>query len=164
MMRLFYILFIFVLVASCGSKKKVTDTKINNSINEKINSIVEESRQKVDSIIKVSELNGKVIITEIEYDTTTPTDSTTNRPKVKKETNTTIDFSKKDSTNINSKEDDNIKSTTDESKQNNTVIENKEEEEKEESAFFYYLYRFVLGLIALTLIVFVLKVFVGSRT
>lgn len=159
MIRYIFILTIVVTLFSCGSKKKVTNTEIDNNVKERIDGFIEESKKSVYSTIDISKIEGKIIITEIEYDTSTSVDSVTNKPKVKKETITSIDFSKNDSTKTDNTINDNTKSNISKDKEDNSNIKTVIENEKKESSFFYYLYRCAILAGILFVIVFIIGLY-----
>ena len=130
-----------MLFLSCGSKRKVANTDISDVVKEKIDCFIEENKKEVSSILDISSMDGKIVIVETEYDTSTPVDSITNKPKIKKETTTSIDFSKNDTT-----------------KSINTIDTNINKKEKKESTFFYYLYRCLFVLLIFAVIITIYKV------
>lgn len=154
---LLFVIFI-MLFLSCGSKKKVVNTSIDDTIKERIESFVEENRKEVSSLLDISSIDGKIVIVETEYDTSTPIDSITNKPKIKKETTTTVDFSKNDTTKSINTVDTSINKKETKDKEENINLNNIIEEEKKESTFFYYLYRCLFVLLIFAVIFVIYKV------
>lgn len=147
-----------MLFLSCGSKRKVANTDISDVVKEKIDCFIEENKKEVSSILDISSMDGKIVIVETEYDTSTPVDSITNKPKIKKETTTSIDFSKNDTTKSINTIDTNINKKETKDKEENINLNSIVEEEKKESTFFYYLYRCLFVLLIFAVIITIYKV------
>lgn len=155
-----YLLFVILMMLflSCGSKRKVVNTDISDVVKEKIDCFIEENKKEVSSILDISSMDGKIVIVETEYDTSTPVDSITNKPKIKKETTTSIDFSKNDTTKSINTIDTNINKKETKDKEENINLNSIVEEEKKESTFFYYLYRCLFVLLIFAVIITIYKV------
>lgn len=155
-----YLLFVILMMLflSCGSKRKVANTDISDVVKEKIDCFIEENKKEVSSILDISSMDGKIVIVETEYDTSTPVDSITNKPKIKKETTTSIDFSKNDTTKSINTIDTNINKKETKDKEENINLNSIVEEEKKESTFFYYLYRCLFVLLIFAVIITIYKV------
>ena len=157
-MKYLLFLILMILFLSCGSRKKVVNTDISDVVKEKIDCFIEENKKEVSSILDISSMDGKIVIVETEYDTSTPVDYITNKPKIKKETTTSIDFSKNDTTKTNSNIDTNINKKKTKDKEENINLNSVVEEEKKESTFFYYLYRCLFVFIIFVSVFIIYKV------
>lgn len=147
-----------MLFLSCGSKRKVANTDISDVVKERIDCFIEENKKEASSILDISSMDGRIVIVETEYDTSTPVDSITNKPKIKKETTTSIDFSKNDTTKSINTIDTNINKKETKDKEENINLNSIVEEEKKESTFFYYLYRCLFVLLIFAVIFVIYKV------
>lgn len=152
------IIILFVLLSSCGSKKKVVST--NEYVTEDLSTIIlkEETKKELSNKIDVSFLEGKITITEIEYDTTKPAD-TTGRPIIKKETTSIIDFAKKDTTVTDTTIDHTVNTKEDTSKRVESDKSYTSESEREESSFMSYLYKIIVSIIVVIFSVLIYKAF-----
>ena len=152
----YFILFPF-LSTSCSTKQEALNISLQESINEQINSILNSEKEKFNSKMNVSYLDGKITINEIEYDTNTDIDSLTRKPVVKKEKSTIIDFLKNDSILIERKITESSKDSTSINK--NTDLNQNIEKNKtgESSTFLSYIYKIGIVLIILLIIILIYK-------
>lgn len=151
-----FILFL-LLLTSCSTKREALNFSLQESISEQINSILNSEKEKFNSKINISYLDGKITINEIEYDTNTDIDSLTRKPVVKKEKSTIVDFLKNDSILIEKKITESSKDSTSVNK--NTDLNQNIEKDKaiESSAFLSYMYKIGIVLIILLIIILIYK-------
>lgn len=149
-----FILFL-LLLTSCSTKREALNFSLQESISEQINSILNSEKEKFNSKINISYLDGKITINEIEYDTNTNIDSFTRKPVVKKEKSTIIDFLKNDSILIEKKITESSKDSTSVNK--NTDLNQNIEKNKtiDSSTFLSYIYKIGIVLIILLIIILI---------
>lgn len=148
---------LFVLLLSCGSKKKVVSTNEYVSNNKVTTESIEEIKRDFSKQIDISSLEGKIIITEIEYDTNS-IDSISGKPLVKKETTSVIDFAKKDTSRTENDIHNTITTKKDVVEDSNKTITSVSET-KTESNFMSYLYKIIVSLIILIFSFLIYKAF-----
>lgn len=154
---IFYFILFLLSLTSCSTKREALNFSLQESISEQINSILNSEKEKFNSKINISYLDGKITINEIEYDTNTDIDSLTRKPVVKKEKSTIIDFLKNDSILIEKKITESSKDSTSVNK--NTDLNQNIEKNKtvESSTFLLYIYKIGIVLIILLIIILIYK-------
>lgn len=152
------ILVSLLALSSCGSRKSTTATHVDSSHIERIESQIQEDKNRYVIETIRGELNEDVQIRIIEYDTDKPVDLSTGKPPVKKETfidsntNKKEDLEKKEVENTQKKENTTI------DKENNQVTDIKTVENRQESKQIYYLALILISIsILVILLYFIIK-------
>lgn len=157
-----FVFFIFVFFvsafASCSSKKEAIRVEMDKSIRDQINMILDSRKKNSNNSIDVSFINGKVRIHEVEY--YEKPDSVTNEPVVKKETETFIDFERKDTSSVDIFDSDSSYIIFTRDSVHNYTGDFMNEEQKEETSFMKYIYK---SLIALSVLLSILFLFLFFR-
>lgn len=154
---IFYFILFLLSLTSCSTKREALNFSLQESISEQINSILNSEKEKFNSKINISYLDGKIAINEIEYDTNTDIDSLTRKPVIKKEKSTIIEFLKNDSILIEKKITESSKDSISVNK--NTDLNQNMEKNKtaESSTFLSYIYKIGIVLIILLIIILIYK-------
>lgn len=146
-------------LTSCSTKQEALNMSLQESISEQINSILNSDKEKFNSKINISYLDGKITINEIEYDTNSGIDSLTKKPIVKKEKNTTISFLKNDSVLIEKKVSENSRDSVVVKRDTNLNQNIDKDKTVESSTFISYLYKIGIVVIILLIVILLYKVF-----
>ena len=85
-------------LSSCGSRRQVSDTSIDNRLISRIETMIDEVMDRKIVEIKTSDLNADIVITEREFDTDKDVDPTTGERPVSSQTDTHIVIGRRDST------------------------------------------------------------------
>lgn len=154
---IFYFILFLLSLTSCSTRREALNFSLQESISEQINSILNSEKEKFNSKINISYLDGKIAINEIEYDTNTDIDSLTRKPVIKKEKSTIIEFLKNDSILIEKKITESSKDSISVNK--NTDLNQNMEKNKtaESSTFLSYIYKIGIVLIILLIIILIYK-------
>ena len=129
--------FMFVCLSltflSCGSRKEVSDLRIDVDTMRRIEAIVNSLTEERTVDVRRSELNGDITIREIEFDTDKPIDPETGERPVIRETETNIRIENKDSVAVidTLSRKDNVDISR--SDNDDVVIDSEIEKEKKES-------------------------------
>lgn len=151
----FIISVLFLILASCSSRREAIKTNIETSVKEEVESFLDNFSRKTDASIDVSLLDGKIIITEIEFDTNS-TDSV--KPE-KKRTVTEIDFIKKDSSKADVKIINKVNNDVVEKKDSASVTEDESDIDSDGPSALKYIYRILIVMVVLALVVFLIRRF-----
>lgn len=151
----FIIFILFLISASCSSRREAIKTNIETSVKEEMESFLNNFNRKTDASIDVSLLDGKIIITEIEFDTSSK-DSV--KPE-KKRTVTEIDFIKKDSSKADIRIINKINNDVIEKKDSASVVENESDIDDDGPSALKYVYRILIVAVILSLVIFLIRRF-----
>lgn len=151
----FIISVLFLISASCSSRREAIKTNIETSVKEEVESFLDNFSRKTDASIDVSLLDGKIIITEIEFDTNS-TDSV--KPE-KKRTVTEIDFIKRDSSKADVKIINKVNNDVVEKKDSASVTEDESDIDSDGPSALKYIYRILIVMVVLALVVFLIRRF-----
>ena len=113
-----------LFLSSCGSRRQVSDTSIDNRLIGRIETMIDEVMDRKIVEIRTSDLNADIVITERKFDTTKEVDPSTGERPVSSQTDAHIVIGRRDST-----------VTTDSLGVDKTItgIEDKDIDDKEES-------------------------------
>lgn len=120
---------------------------------DEIESALNKFDRKKDASIDISRLNGKITITEIEYDTNSGGDT---NPQ-KRKTTTEINFTKEDSLKADVTIINRVNDETRINKDSTEVVNNESESGPDKSVWLKYIFRIILGISVLILAIFVAK-------
>jgi hypothetical protein len=87
-----------LFLSSCGSRRKVSDTSIDNRLISRIETMIDEAMDRRIVEIKTSDLNADIVITERKFDTGKDVDPATGERPVSSQTDTHIVIGRRDST------------------------------------------------------------------
>lgn len=87
-----------LFLSSCGSRRQVSDTSIDNRLISRIETMIDEAMDRKIVEIKTSDLNADIVITERKFDTTKEVDPSTGERPVSSRTDTHIVIGRRDST------------------------------------------------------------------
>lgn len=87
-----------LFLSSCGSRRQVSDTSIDNRLISRIETMIDEVMDRKIVEIKTSDLNADIVITERKFDTTKEVDPSTGERPVSSRTDTHIVIGRRDST------------------------------------------------------------------
>lgn len=87
-----------LFLSSCGSRKQVSDTSIDNRLISRIEAMINEVIDRKVVEIKTSDLNADIIITERKFDTDKDVDPATGERPVSSVTDAHIVIGRRDST------------------------------------------------------------------
>ena len=150
-----YTCIIMFAMASCSIRREAIKTNIETSVKEEMESLLNDISRKTDASIDVSRLDGKIIITEIEFDTSS-TDSV--KPE-KKRTVTEIDFVKRDSSKADVKIINKVNNDVTEKKDSTSVTEDESDIDSDGPSALKYIYRILIVMVVLALVVFLIRRF-----
>lgn len=85
-------------LSSCGSRRQVSDTSIDNRLISRIETMIDEVMDRKIVEIKTSDLSADIVITEREFDTDKDVDPATGERPVSSQTDTHIVIGRRDST------------------------------------------------------------------
>lgn len=85
-------------LSSCGSRRQVSDTSIDNRLISRIETMIDEVMDRKIVEIKTSDLNADIVITERKFDTDKDVDPATGERPVSSRTDTHIVIGRRDST------------------------------------------------------------------
>lgn len=85
-------------LSSCGSRRQVSDTSIDNRLISRIETMIDEVMDRKIVEIKTSDLNADIVITERKFDTDKDVDPATGERPVSSQTDTHIVIGRRDST------------------------------------------------------------------
>ena len=86
-----------LFLSSCGSRRQVSDTSIDNRLISRIETMIDEVMDRKIVEIRTSDLNADIVITEREFDTDKDVDPTTGERPVSSQTDTHIVIGRRDS-------------------------------------------------------------------
>ena len=87
-----------LFLSSCGSRRQVSDTSIDNRLISRIETMIDEVMDRKIVEIRTSDLNADIIITERKFDTGKDVDPATGERPVSSQTDTHIVIGRRDST------------------------------------------------------------------
>lgn len=87
-----------LFLSSCGSRRQVSDTSIDNRLISRIETMIDEVVDRKIVEIRTSDLNADIVITERKFDTTKEVDPSTGERPVSSQTDAHIVIGRRDST------------------------------------------------------------------
>lgn len=87
-----------LFLSSCGSRRQVRDTSIDNRLISRIETMIDEVMDRKIVEIRTSDLNADIVITERKFDTTKDVDPSTGERPVSSQTDAHIVIGRLDST------------------------------------------------------------------
>lgn len=87
-----------LFLSSCGSRRQVSDTSIDNRLISRIETMIDEVMDRKIVEIRTSDLNADIVITERKFDTTKEVDPSTGERPVSSHTDAHIVIGRRDST------------------------------------------------------------------
>ncbi len=87
-----------LFLSSCGSRRQVSDTSIDNRLISRIETMIDEVMDRKIVEIRTSDLNADIVITERKFDTTKEVDPSTGERPVSSQTDAHIVIGRRDST------------------------------------------------------------------
>lgn len=87
-----------LFLSSCGSRRQVSDTSIDNRLISSIETMIDEVMDRKIVEIRTSDLNADIVITERKFDTTKEVDPSTGERPVSSQTDAHIVIGRLDST------------------------------------------------------------------
>ena len=87
-----------LFLSSCGSRRQVSDTSIDNRLISRIETMIDEVMDRKIVEIRTSDLNADIVITERKFDTTKEVDPATGERPVSSQTDAHIVIGRRDST------------------------------------------------------------------
>lgn len=87
-----------LFLSSCGSRRQVSDTSIDNRLISRIDMMIDEVMDRKIVEIRTSDLNADIVITERKFDTTKEVDPSTGERPVSSQTDAHIVIGRRDST------------------------------------------------------------------
>lgn len=97
-LRAIFCLGLSLSLSSCGSRRQVSDTSIDNRLISRIETMIDEVMDRKIVEIKTSDLNADIVITERKFDTDKDVDPATGERPVSSQTDTHIVIGRRDST------------------------------------------------------------------
>lgn len=86
-----------LFLSSCGSRRRVSDTSIDNRLISRIETMIDEVMDRRIVEIKTSDLNADIVIIERKFDTTKEVDPSTGERPVSSQTDAHIVIGRRDS-------------------------------------------------------------------
>lgn len=96
-LRAIFCLGLSLFLSSCGSRRQVSDTSIDNRLISRIETMIDEVMDRKIVEIKTSDLNADIVITERKFDTDKDVDPATGKRPVSSQTDTHIVIGRRDS-------------------------------------------------------------------
>lgn len=87
-----------LFLSSCGSRRQVSDTSIDNRLISRIETMIDEVMDRKIVEIRTSDLNADIVITDRKFDTTKEVDPSTGERPVSSQTDAHIVIGRRDST------------------------------------------------------------------
>lgn len=122
-----------LFLSSCGSRRQVSDTSIDNRLISRIETMIDEAMDRRIVEIKTSDLNADIVITERKFDTTKEVDPSTRERPVSSQTDAHIVIGRRDSTVVADSIGINKKMNDIENIDNKIDIKSKDVDDKKES-------------------------------
>lgn len=97
-LRAIFCLGLSLFLSSCGSRRQVSDTSIDNRLISRIETMIDEVMDRKIVEIRTSDLNADIVITERKFDTTKEVDPSTGDRPVSSQTDAHIVIGRRDST------------------------------------------------------------------
>lgn len=122
-----------LFLSSCGSRRQVSDTSIDNRLISRIETMIDEVMDRKIVEIRTSDLNADIVITERKFDTTKEVDPSTGERPVSSQTDAHIVIGRRDSTVVADSIGINKKMNDIENIDNKIDIKSKDVDDKKES-------------------------------
>lgn len=122
-----------LFLSSCGSRRQVSDTSIDNRLISRIETMIDEVMDRKIVEIRTSDLNADIVITERKFDTTKDVDPSTGERPVSSQTDAHIVIGRRDSTVVADSIGINKKMNDIENIDNKIDIKSKDVDDKKES-------------------------------
>lgn len=122
-----------LFLSSCGSRRQVSDTSIDNRLISRIETMIDEVMIRKIVEIRTSDLNADIVITERKFDTTKDVDPSTGERPVSSQTDAHIVIGRRDSTVVADSIGINKKMNDIENIDNKIDIKSKDVDDKKES-------------------------------
>lgn len=122
-----------LFLSSCGSRRQVSDTSIDNRLISMIETMIDEVMDRKIVEIRTSDLNADIVITERKFDTTKDVDPSTGERPVSSQTDAHIVIGRRDSTVVADSIGINKKMNDIENIDNKIDIKSKDVDDKKES-------------------------------
>lgn len=122
-----------LFLSSCGSRRQVSDTSIDNRLISRIETMIDEVMDRKIVEIRTSDLNADIVITERKFDTTKEVDPSTVERPVSSQTDAHIVIGRRDSTVVADSIGINKKMNDIENIDNKIDIKSKDVDDKKES-------------------------------
>lgn len=122
-----------LFLSSCGSRRQVSDTSIDNRLISRIETMIDEVMDLKIVDIMTSDLNADIVITERKFDTTKDVDPSTGERPVSSQTDAHIVIGRRDSTVVADSIGINKKMNDIENIDNKIDIKSKDVDDKKES-------------------------------
>lgn len=122
-----------LFLSSCGSRRQVSDTSIDNRLISRIETMIDEVMDRKIVEIRTSDLNADIVITERKFDTTKEVDPSTRERPVSSQTDAHIVIGRRDSTVVADSIGINKKMNDIENIDNKIDIKSKDVDDKKES-------------------------------
>lgn len=97
-LRAVFCLGLSLSLSSCGSRRQVSETSIDNRLISRIETMIDEVMDRKIVEIKTSDLNADIVITKRKFDTDKDVDPATGERPVSSQTDTHIVIDRRDST------------------------------------------------------------------
>ena len=97
-LRAVFCLGLSLFLSSCGSRRQVSDTSIDNRLISRIETMIDEVMDRKIVEIRTSDINADIVITERKFDTTKEVDPSTGERPVSSQTDAHIVIGRRDST------------------------------------------------------------------
>lgn len=122
-----------LFLSSCGSRRQVSDTSIDNRLISRIETMIDEVMDRKIVEIRTSDLNADIVIIERKFDTTKEVDPATGERPVSSQTDAHIVIGRRDSTVVADSIGINKKMNDIENIDNKIDIKSKDVDDKKES-------------------------------
>lgn len=122
-----------LFLSSCGSRRQVSDTSIDNRLISRIETMIDEVMDRKIVEIRTSDLNADIVITERKFDTTKDVDPSTGERPVSSQTDAHIVIGRRDRTVVADSIGINKKMNDIENIDNKIDIKSKDVDDKKES-------------------------------
>lgn len=122
-----------LFLSSCGSRRQVSDTSIDNRLISRIETMIDEVMDRKIVEIRTSDLNADIVIIERKFDTTKDVDPSTGERPVSSQTDAHIVIGRRDSTVVADSIGINKKMNDIENIDNKIDIKSKDVDDKKES-------------------------------
>lgn len=122
-----------LFLSSCGSRRQVSDTSIDNRLISRIETMIDEVMDRKIVEIRTSDLNADIVITDRKFDTTKDVDPSTGERPVSSQTDAHIVIGRRDSTVVADSIGINKKMNDIENIDNKIDIKSKDVDDKKES-------------------------------
>lgn len=132
-LRAIFCLGLSLFLSSCGSRRQVSDTSIDNRLISRIETMIDEVMDRKIVEIRTSDLNADIVIIERKFDTTKDVDPSTGERPVSSQTDAHIVIGRRDSTVVADSIGINKKMNDIENIDNKIDIKSKDVDDKKES-------------------------------